>query len=345
MTDSSPDYNLIARALAGTATGEESAQLQRWIDADPEHRRTWKVLREAWRLSDGQGRGTRFDADADWQKVAARIGRARSAGAATGGAGRLLVLRPTRPAWARRAALAAAALAAVAGVSWSAWRLTHSHTARAMAEVSAPRGSATEALLPDGSRVRLGAESSIRYAAAFDGPTRLVQLRGMAYFEVAHDPARPFLVRVPNGVTTRVVGTHFMVRAYPEDPRVEVAVAEGRVALRGGGAGANEVMVAPGEVGRVGGDGVPSVERLASLDSELAWTRGVLVIENRPLSEALVELGRWYDARLKVEDPRLAARRISTTAGDVPLAEALEKVTLALNAHREQRGDTTVIVP
>lgn len=344
MTDPSPEYFLIARELAGVATDEERARLQAWIAADPEHLRSWSVLRQAWTLSAEGADAARFDADADWPAVLARIERLRDAAARPAGNA------ATRgsyggPAWTRRAAVRAAVVAGLLLAPWLAWRLAHrAPPAPAMAELSTPRGGTREAVLPDGSRVRLGAESTIRYAARF-GATRAVELHGMAYFDVVHDPARPFLVHVRDGITARDVGTRFVVSAYPESPRVEVAVAEGRVALASARASGTEVAIGAGEVGEVGRDGVPAVARDESPDSHFSWMRGVLVLHDRPLTEALVALGRWYDVQLKVEDPRLAARRISTTAGDVPLADALEKITLALGAHREQRGDTTVIVP
>ncbi|HEX6533969.1 MAG TPA: FecR domain-containing protein [Gemmatimonadaceae bacterium] len=337
---------LIARELAGLATDEERAKLHGWLAADPEHLRIWTVLREAWRLSDGSGREPSYDADADWPKVRARIDELRSSFADAPPERSPSRPRAGRSGWARRVAIRAAIAAGVLLVPWAAWQLARPERHQpAVAEVAAPRGATREAVLPDGSHVWLGAESSIHYAAAFDEPTRAVELRGMAYFEVVHDPTRPFLVHVRNGITTRVLGTHFVVLAYPESPRVEVAVAQGRVALSSGRSSDHEVAIGAGQVGQVGANGAPSVAIDTSLDAHFAWMRGLLVLEDRPLSQALVEIGRWYDARLKVEDPTLAARRISTTAGHIPLDDVLANITLALGARREQRGDTTVIVP
>jgi ferric-dicitrate binding protein FerR (iron transport regulator) len=340
------DFRLIARELAGLATDEEKARLQAWIAADPEHRRTWNVIREAWRLSDDKGSLSSYDADADWPAVRARLDQLASTAETSAPRRSHAPPRTARQGWTRRAAIGAAALAAGLLITWSASRLVWPGSRRpAVAEVVAPRGTTKEAVLPDGSHVRLGAESSIRYATAFDEPTREVELRGMAYFDVVHDPARPFIVHVRNGITTKVLGTRFVVSAYPESPRVQVAVAEGRVALSSGGSAPAEVTIGAGEAGEIGEDAAPTVAKDTAVDSHFAWVRGVLVLKDRPLAEALVELGRWYDAPLKVDDPRLASRLISTTAGDVPLQNVLENITLALGARSVLRGDTTVIVP
>lgn len=346
MNVSSPDYHLIARVLSEVATAEERSRLETWIAADPGHARDYAVLREAWRISGRSARDTAYDAEADWPHVRARLDEAHATtatGVGTGAAPRQML---ARRAWVGRNAVRAAAVAGILLASWAGWRLLRGpDRAPAMAEVTTPRGGRTEVVLPDGTRVRLGAESGIRYAAAFDAPTRVVDLRGMAYFEVVHNPARPFLVRVRDGVTTRVVGTRFVVRAYPESPRVEVAVAEGRVLLGSGRTAAPQAAIGIGQVGAIGHDGVPSVATDSAADAHFGWMRGLLVLRDRPLAEALAELGRWYDVPLAVDDPRLAARRISTTAGNIPLDDALARITLALGVHRAQRGDTTLIVP
>lgn len=340
------NFRLIARELAGLATNEEKEELQAWIAADPEHRRTWNIIREAWRLSDERESSSSYDADTDWLEVRARLDELAATTETSAAQRSHARYLPAGRRWTRRAVIGAAALAAGLLITWSVSKLGWLGSRRSTtAEVVAPRGTTKEAILPDGSRVRLGAESSIRYATAFHEPTREVELRGMAYFDVVHDPARPFIVHVRNGITTRVLGTRFVVFAYPESQHVQVAVADGRVALSSGGAAHAEVTISAGEAGQIGGGTAPTVARDTSVDAHFAWMRGVLVLKDRPLAEALVELGRWYDASLKVEDPRLASRLISTTAGDVPLENVLENITLALGARRVLRGDTTVIVP
>jgi ferric-dicitrate binding protein FerR (iron transport regulator) len=105
------------------------------------------------------------------------------------------------------------------------------------------------------------------------------------------------------------------------------------------------VSIVAGQVGQVGTNGVPTVATDTSRDVHFSWLRGQLVLKDQPLARALIALGRWYDARLTVKDSQLASRRISTTAGDIPLDSALAHITLALGARLERRGDTTMVVP
>ena len=82
-------------------------------------------------------------------------------------------------------------------------------------EIKIPRKGFYKLVLPDGSRVWLNAESSIRYPAAFSGDIREVSVTGETYFEVAKDTRRPFIVSV-NGISVKALGTAFNINAYAD---------------------------------------------------------------------------------------------------------------------------------
>jgi transmembrane sensor len=82
--------------------------------------------------------------------------------------------------------------------------------------------------LPDGSTVILNADSRVDYPSAFTGKTREIYLTGEAYFDIRHDPAKPFLVHTGN-LTTKVLGTAFDIKAYPGDESIRVTVTRGKV--------------------------------------------------------------------------------------------------------------------
>lgn len=84
--------------------------------------------------------------------------------------------------------------------------------------------------LPDGSIITLAANSTIRLASDFNQSTREVYLEGEAFFDVAHDKTRPFLVYA-NGVTTKVLGTSFTIKAFKKEKNVTVSVRTGRVSV------------------------------------------------------------------------------------------------------------------
>lgn len=104
-------------------------------------------------------------------------------------------------------------------------------------KIETPKGSHHQVLLEDGTKVWLGAASSMTWPPAFPGNHRNVRLSGAAYFEVAHDADKPFQVQVTHknkALDIVVIGTKFNVSAYPEDPDITTRVFEGRVKLSSG---------------------------------------------------------------------------------------------------------------
>lgn len=183
--------------------------------------------------------------------------------------------------------------------------------------------------LPDGSSVQLNTDSAID--VQFRANERRVSLvRGEAHFQVAKNPARPFIVNA-SGVNVRAVGTAFDVRRRPEV--IEVLVTEGKVRVddaKGGqsrlttsAADAAHTYLVAGERASipVGSTETPAqVKAVASaeIDQVLAWQSNQLKFVATPLAEMVAEFNRYNRHKLVIADPRLAARRFGGTfpAGD-----------------------------
>jgi transmembrane sensor len=155
-------------------------------------------------------------------------------------------------------------------------------------------------------------------AFSYSEMTREVHLlEGEAYFDVASNPDRPFLVHARTGVV-RVVGTAFTVRLH--ETNVNVIVEEGRVALLPQssdpsdtrkkvlhrGPAPSTVMVQAGQ-DAVFADRVEHVRSLdaATLDRKLSWRNGVLSFSGEPLSEVLADMSRYTDTEIEISDPAL----------------------------------------
>jgi ferric-dicitrate binding protein FerR (iron transport regulator) len=342
--ESDNDIHLLTRHLSGSSTPEEEESLREWLAADPANQRLLDRLYAAWSRSAIVPAG-RYDLDAAWGRISRRLaaaepGSARARPRARGGAGsgwlasRLTAVR----------AAALVLLVAGAGALWTAYRVTPRTESTASLEITVPNGQEAEVRLPDGSRVMLAPESTLRYPRTFGEHSRELQLEGMGYFEVVHDADRPFLVHAGTGVA-RVLGTRFVVRAYPDAPRVEVAVTQGAVSLRSSSAPANRALaITPGQVGRLDGDGVARLESRGAAELYLGWMSGQPLVLDLPLTEALAEIERWYDVNLAVGDTVLASRRITTPINRSSLTETLAVVALALDATYVRSGDTLVFL-
>ena len=148
--------------------------------------------------------------------------------------------------------------------------------------------------LPDGTLVKLNVNSELTYSAAqADGP-RGVSLRGEAFFEVAHDPQRPFTVTA-RGVATTALGTSFNVQAY--DTTVAVALVTGKVKVA---KQQSSTVLTPGERIQYFPHTAPQKDRYDPL-SDLAWKEGTLHFSQATLPQVVQRLERWYGVTITLK--------------------------------------------
>jgi transmembrane sensor len=203
--------------------------------------------------------------------------------------------------------LAACALIAVAVLSWM-----QAHTAKPEVFATA-RGERRSLLLSDASHLVLNTDSQV--TVAFTSRTRLITLdHGQARFEVAHNAARPFVVRA-GGRQIIALGTAFDVRWT--DERLSVVLVKGQVAVvpageRPSARAAAAITLEPGERLQFVRPDL-AVKSTAQIDREEAWVGGRVIFEATPLGVAIAEINRYAPHPLVLGDPTLASLRISGT--------------------------------
>lgn len=152
-------------------------------------------------------------------------------------------------------------------------------------------------ILPDSTKVWLNSETSLIYPTRFTGKERMVELKGEAYFEVAHNASKPFIVKCEN-MLVEAVGTSFNVSAYSEDPAIEVVLSEGKINILEGlfKKGSQKILsLEPGQMASY--DKKSSRLSLVSTDIRKysAWREGKLMFRNDHLGEVLSRIERWYN--------------------------------------------------
>ncbi|HEY5393391.1 MAG TPA: FecR domain-containing protein [Hanamia sp.] len=158
--------------------------------------------------------------------------------------------------------------------------------------MSTPVGGIYEVILPDGSKVWLNSSSSVTYPTSFSGNERRVKITGEAYFEVAHDKTKPFHVSV-NEMDVEVLGTHFDINSYDNEPSIKTTLLEGKVKVSKGG---SEVLITPGEQVVAG----KSTNELSikkdgvNLDKVVAWKNGKFIFLDDDINDIMRQLERWY---------------------------------------------------
>lgn len=162
--------------------------------------------------------------------------------------------------------------------------------------ISTPRGGQYRIDLPDGTRVWLNAASSLVFPASFAGlQERSVELTGEAYFEVAKDAVKPFKV-ISNAQTVEVLGTHFNINAYNDEPDIKTTLLEGAVRVNGS-------MLRPGQQS-VLLNGRLSI-RNAETEMETAWKNGEFIFNGQDFKTVMRTISRWYDVDVVYEyDPK-----------------------------------------
>nr|WP_319997979.1 FecR domain-containing protein [uncultured Draconibacterium sp.] len=154
-----------------------------------------------------------------------------------------------------------------------------------------PRSKVYNLVLADGTKVWLNASSAIKYPVSFTGDIRKVYLTGEAYFEVAHDKTKPFIVSTSE-MDVEVLGTSFNVMAYPEDQTVETTLVSGQVKVETEN---NEMILEPGMQAQLDKTTNLLDQGKTSTDLYTSWRFGKYIFEYENLEGVMSKLSRWYD--------------------------------------------------
>jgi ferric-dicitrate binding protein FerR (iron transport regulator) len=158
------------------------------------------------------------------------------------------------------------------------------------------RGQMYPVKLSDGSAVWLNSSSTIRFPVAFNEQERRVDITGEAYFEVAHNDKKPFVVSV-NGVEVQVVGTVFNINSYNDEGAMKTTLLKGAVKVKQGD---QQVMIRPGEQAEVV-DKTIKVNTGVNVSKEVAWKNGLFYFKNENLKAIMRQISRWYDVDVVYE--------------------------------------------
>jgi hypothetical protein len=185
-----------------------------------------------------------------------------------------------------------------------------------------PRGSKVISLrLNDGTIVWLNSQSSIRYPVAFVGEDRQVEITGEAYFEVAKNLSKKFIV-ASNGLNIEVLGTHFNVNSYNDNKNIKVTLLEGSVKIiKGGGT----YILKPGQQAQVANE--IQVFNGANIESVMAWKNGFFSFSGTSVEELMNIIGRWYNVEI-VFNKSIPNRQFG---GQIATSANLSQVVKVLN--------------
>lgn len=184
-----------------------------------------------------------------------------------------------------------------------------------------PLGGQYRLVLSDGTKVWLNAASSLCFPASFAGPTRGVELTGEAYFEVAKNGDKPFIVSTP-AVKVQVLGTRFNLNVY-DNEEARTTLCEGSVKISEGNATG---LLAPGQQA-VTNRGRINILNNVNMEQALAWKNGIFYFDGADLFSVMREVERWYDIKViyPKQPPEFKFR--GKLPRDLSLAQVLKVLT------------------
>ncbi|WP_461534351.1 FecR family protein [Sinomicrobium sp.] len=201
-------------------------------------------------------------------------------------------------------------------------------------------------ILPDGSKLWLNSDSSVKYPEVFTGDQRVVELTGEAYFEVTK-AEEEFVVRTKRQDVT-VLGTSFNVSAYEDDHFFATTLVEGKVKLSH--QGENDVFLAPGESGYLDlGAEKPVVVTTVDVRNYTSWKDGSFYFERHPLGDILKKMGRWYGVEVKFEEEKLRNVLFTGVARkNEPIEKLLEMIRktalISYSAIKKENGQYEITI-
>ena len=309
--------DLIAKKLSGNASTPEVEALRTWRKQAPENEQLFQETQELWQLSkDYVDAPLEVDNQAAWQKIEAATSNSITS---------KTVSKSKWGLWA--IVLLLGSLGAY--FFWNEEDKSNEEQEIPTENTTIPiayqtkAGEKVELTLPDGSQVWLNEQSSLEFIAEFQ--TRKVNLKGEAFFDIQRDEVRPFEIHT-GYAKTRVLGTSFNVRAYPEEEKVEVTVETGKVQLLGIN-GDQKMELTRGLSGAY--DKLTHEVQEKTVSNALAWREERLAFDNTPMPQVEEALERYFGVDLALA-PNIAKCDFNGTFEEPALQDILEILAFSM---------------
>jgi len=206
--------------------------------------------------------------------------------------------------------------------------------------LSTPTGGQYNIVLADGTKVYLNAVSSIKYPTQFNGDQRIVELDGEAYFEVAKNKNKPFIVK-SGDQDIEVLGTHFNVHAYDNESVVKTTLLEGSVAVNYKN---QKAILKPGQQSNVSEKFNKITIKQVDTEAAIAWKNGRFKFDNADLKTVMRQLERWYGIKVEYRGDVSDVRFNGGTFMNKNLSEVLKVLELS-NIKFKVEGKTIIVYP
>ncbi|WP_339694734.1 FecR domain-containing protein [uncultured Roseivirga sp.] len=315
------DEHLLLPYLKGEATEAELQQVEAWLALDKGNAALLDKWKQAWKHADAMADFAAIDVDKNWLQVQSKIQPKKA---------KQVFLLPKI--W-----RVAAAILLIATVAFLGREFMNS-SAGEMQTLMAASLNGEAAVLPDGSQVWLKEGSSITFPEEFSSAEREVTLKGEGFFEVAHNPEQPFIVKAKQ-TETRVLGTSFNLNASQEGERIELVLMTGKVRFS---TQEEVVVLAPGDQVVIDEGGKLS-KKENSNGNFLAWKTGTLVFENTPMKQVMEDIANAYGIGYEFENIAFMNCPLTTRFENESIENVLQAIEALFDIEIEENNGTYII--
>ena len=209
---------------------------------------------------------------------------------------------------------------------------------------SNPKGQKSHFHLPDGSFITLNSGSEVKFLQDFSKHIRKIELKGEAFFEVAHDPLRPFIVKTDK-MSIKALGTSFNVRAFDEIETVEVSLVTGKVEVNitEAQSNGNTSILIPGEGLILNKENGRVTKEKFDPELSLTWQRGVLYFKDASLEHVVTTIERWYNVGLEIKNRPTKENLYTGQFDNQSLELVLESLSFSKNFKYKIDGKNIII--
>jgi ferric-dicitrate binding protein FerR (iron transport regulator) len=206
--------------------------------------------------------------------------------------------------------------------------------------ITTPVSGEFQVVLADGTKVWLNSSSSLRYPSAFTGSERDVTLTGEAYFEVAQNKFAPFIVKTTHGGSVKVLGTHFDIMDYSNEPAMKTTLLEGLVAVENGSV---SKQLKPGEQAILPPQGTLKIIQGADIEEAVAWKNGLFQFDHADLQTILRQVSRWYGVEVVYQGDVQTEPLKGMAPRNVNLSKLLEGISEMTGVRFKMDGNRLIV--
>jgi transmembrane sensor len=366
-------WNLIAKKLAGEASPEEIRELERLLKNNPEVHYPMQTISDIWNSSASPDKN---EAEAAFSRHLDRMLEQQTDFPSTEAVSQATAFDQQFQSHSRRRALIVS-LSLTIGIGLLTVAIWPRHQAPAPVPVAhqpAPagndiytaNGSRTHLTLPDGTLVWLNAGSRLSYGKNFNAASREVTLTGEAFFDVAHNTQKPFLIHTAR-IDVQVLGTSFNVKSYPSDRTTEATLIRGSIEVLIRDRPSEKIILQPDEKlvvanntgilhrlnpGRYAAEGPgdpavairkPTYEQKTGAIIETSWVDNKLTFQEETFGDLARQMERWYGVTIQFAVPSLADLQFTGSFKEETIGQALDALKYTAKFNYQIEGNLITI--